>query len=491
MTTASAPAASACRPALADPRLDFISKAEGFARENAGQRAFGFLRRFLRCSEDELAAVMAKIYCESLPESFGESESLAVSCAKLVLFPLSLLASKKLVRGAEPAIEWDVEVADARHFERRFARIFARLPAPKRLSPSAVPCAFPGQPAVDPVMTAIAPRSLLFSFVLPALAPALWLLSRRYRLNLALPFRTAVWTYAVFDGHFRRYPCRNFLSYDDVVNHPCRLLAFRQNGGRRFAVTQNGQRAYHPKHAFGAVDLYLSFGSYLQKLAPELRIKAREIVPVGCLNLDEWRTLVSELEVGPREALYDVLLLDQGVSPRNGLDAKTGAAFERLFGHLGELKRRKPALRIAVQLRPYGGDETHRRLARAAYARFCGPEIAVLENAAPGDSYRSIFRARLVLCFNSTLGYESFFVGRGKKALFVNFANNPFAVFSADERFQLYDPQARYEDFERKVEELLALELDEPPAVAREQIAAFDGRAQERIADALCAEPSR
>ena len=114
-----------------------------------------------------------------------------------------------------------------------------------------------------------------------------------------------------------------------------------------------------------------------------------------------------------------------------------------------------------------------------------GRELARTDDAPglSGDSYVSLHKTRVALTFNSTLGYEAFFIRRGLKVLFVNYAGNPYENYSADERFQLTDETADYGRYERKLLDLLALDLPEPPAVARERHAFFDGRVQERVAE--------
>lgn len=477
---------ASCRPPLDDPRLDFVEDARRFARENRGRLAFRFLRAFTRCDDAGLEALLAKLYCETLPEFIGKPETLAHSLLKALLHPFFYLLRKRWLWRPEPPVLYDMEVSQESYFEHYAARVFAALPHPKRVTPATRPLALPEASSTEPLTESITPSSLLGLFLSPLMLPSLLLLSRRTRRNFLAPFRRALSLYAVNEGHFRRYPCRHFLTFDDVLNHPCRYFAFKQNCPGRLCAVQNGIRNYQPIHAFGMVDDYFSSGRFLLRLAPELGLHAPRIHPVGCLNIDRWRPLYLELLRGPREPLFDVLFLDQGFWPFNGLDRRSGKdGAEALLRNLNELKRRHPRLRVAIQLRGYEGAPEHERFVKETHARLLTEPIEVLDNAGKGESYRSVFRSRLMITYCSTLGYEAFFFGENKKGLFVNYAGNPYAYCCEDPRFQLYDEKADYAVFEEKVLGLLALDLPGPPPIALEQQGEFDGRVQERIAAVL------
>lgn len=475
-----APAPST-RPPLDDPRLDFIARARRFASEHKNDSAFRYLKAFLRANEDELARVMAKLYCDSLPESSGEYETLPRSALKLLVHPLYYLFTKKLVWRSEPPVAFDLETIDQAYFEKWYRRVYERLPEPKRVTPGR-PAALSGVSQAQPVAASITPRSALWLAAAPLWIAPLWALSRLQGQNLLASYRKALSVYAVFDGHFRRYPCRHFVTYSDELNHPCRHLAFRQNCPGRLVAVQNGERIYHPSFAFGAMDDYLVFGPFMRGLCRDLIISAERVTPVGALNLDEWHALIEELERASEPPLYDVLLIDQSLWPHNGLDRRTAATFEKVFENLNTLKKRRPELRIACQLRDYGRDVRQKDFVLAAMKRSFTEDIRILENSSRGEAYANIFRSRLIVCFNSTIGYEAFFCGKGKKTLFVNCGGNPFSVLSLDPRFQLYDESADYGRFEKAAISLLELNLDEPPAVARERHLPPDGKVPERIA---------
>jgi hypothetical protein len=318
-------------------------------------------------------------------------------------------------------------------------------------------------------------------------ALSLWRLSRRSGQNILAAYRRALSLYAVFDGHFRRYPCRHFVTSSDEQNHPSRYLAFKQSCRGRLVVLQNGERLYHPAFAFGMVDDYLAFGSYTEKLCRALKVRAARVEPVGALNLDRHFKRLEELRRSQEPVRYDILLIDQGLWPLSDLGEKIGTSFETVFRNLTALVEKHPELRAAFQLRPYGANtEVRDHVVGRARALF-SPAIEILSNEGRGESYESIARSRLVLCFNSTIGYEAFFVGRGKKTLFVNCAGDPCQILSLDPRFQLYDETASYANFERAVLAALALELDVPPEVARERHIPPDGKIDQRIADFLFA----
>jgi len=166
-TPAAQPPATSCRPALDDPKLDFIEDAARFAARHRADAAFRFLRFFTGCTDEELTHLMGRIYCESLPEVYGEFEGLGISCVKSALQPLKLLLSKKIFWRAQEPVLYDMELIGREHLARRFSRIYASLPRPKRITPSSSPCAFPDSPPTDPLPSAVTPRTLAWSLVAP------------------------------------------------------------------------------------------------------------------------------------------------------------------------------------------------------------------------------------------------------------------------------------------------------------------------------------
>ncbi|UPT74547.1 MAG: hypothetical protein M0D55_02085 [Elusimicrobiota bacterium] len=473
MTTAAAPAAS-------NPALAFIPKAEAFAAAHRGDAAFRFLRLFLRASEDELDLVMKKLYCDALPQVNYQAEPLWRVALDSALHPFFYALKKSWLWSPEPAVVVQIETIDLAYFRKWFSRAFEGFSGTKRVSPRG---ALPEYPSTGPVEGSIVPGVLPWLAVAPLFIPSLWLLSRRHGLNLLKSYRRCLGMYAVYEGHFRRWPCRHFVTYADELNHPSRWLAFKHNCSGSLVVVQNGERGIHPFYAYSAMDVYLTFGDFCATMLAPLRMRVGRLHAVGALCLDEQHERVRALERAGEPIAWDVLMVDQGVWPHCGLDLRTARSFEAMFRNLNELKKRNPALRVAYQLRPYAEGSVQGRDTLALIKTFFTDGVEILPNNGNGDSYVSLYKSRLAITFNSTLGYEAFFIRRGLKALFVNYAGNPYENYSADERFQLTDEAADYGRYERRVLELLDLELAEPPAVARERHAHFDGRAQQRIAE--------
>lgn len=473
------PAAADAPPSYAlpplDRRTDFITEAEGFSARHRGDPAARFLRLAVRGDERDLDDLLGKIWCDSHPAMYRPSEgreSLSISCLKLLVLPFAWLAKKKAIWRREEAVDFDFETVDEAYFERWYRPVYERLPGRKRVTSSPT------------VLASVTARTLALMFLAPLALPFLARLSRLYGRNLVEPYRLALGFYAGFEGHFRRYPTRNYLAYNDDHNHPCRHLAFRQNCPGRMAVVQNGERTHHPVYAFGRMDDYLSFGPAVGRLAPDLRMRIGRVIPVGALYLNSWRCLADQ---APAAKDIDALFVDQLVWPYNGFDEKTGRSFETAFRRLNELKRARPGLRIVYQLRHYA-DPALREAVLARVKPFFTEPIEFADNTGGGESYRNAIRSKVVITFNSTLGYESFFLGRGTRVLFANFAGNPYEIYSDDPRFQLYDESGSADAFIRHMDYLLALELDAPPAAALERHAFFDGRVHERMAAALTGE---
>ncbi len=470
-------------------RIDFVAEAERFASLHRGGPAARFLRLVVRGDERDLDDLLGKIWCDSHPAIYRPPEgreSLAISCLKSLALPLVWLARKSFLWRREEPVDYDFETVDDAYFERWYLPVYERLPGRKRVTPSgSVRMTHPD--AADPVLGSVTPRTLALMFLFPLAVPFVARLSRLYRRNLMEPFRLALGHYAAFEGHFRRYPTRHYLAYNDDHNHPCRHLAFRQNCAGRMAVVQNGERTHHPVYAFGRMDDYLSFGTAVERLVPELRLRIGRVLPIGALYLNSWRALADQ---APAAKDIDVLFVDQLVWPFNGFDEKTGRSFETAFRCLNELKRTRPELKIVFQLRHYSDPSLREEVLARVKPHFSEP-IEFAENTGNGESYRNVIRSKVVINFNSTLGYESFFLGRGTRVLFANFAGNAYEIYSEDPRFQLYDESGSAVSFLAHVDYLLSLDLDSPPAAARERHAFFDGRVQERMAAVLTGEGYR
>lgn len=484
MSTVSASAPRACAVTA------FLDDAERFADAAVSTAPFRFLRAFTRCTEEELRRLACKVYTESLPEGGACAESPAKAWLKSLAHPLHYLWSRRVFWRRAPEVLFDLETIDKPYFERWFSDAYARMPGPKRLTPRVD--SFDHPDAVSHMFGSITPRSALWLFLGPFFIPRLWAMSPpANRPKFLAAFRQALGVYAAHDGHFARYPCRHFVTFSDETNHPSRHIAFRQRCGGRLVVIQNGERTLHPLHAFGSLDEYLVFGAFVEELGASLRMKAVRYHPVGALCLNEFHPLLRELERGGGGPDYDILLIDQSLWPHNGMDQAIGESLFKIWANVDRLMGDRPGLRVAFQLRPYDDRDWERQLTlRAVRERFTRP-ITVLENRARGDSYRGVFRSRLVVTCHSTIGYEAFFFGRDKKTLFVNYSGGPFVIDLRDERFNLDDPSADYETFKRRIDELLALELKDVPAAMRARHAFFDGRVQERIAAYLTQEVAR
>lgn len=472
--------ATAASETAANPALAFVPKAEAFAAAHRGDAAFRFLRAYLRASEEELDLVMKKLYCDAQPQVNYQAEPLGRVALDSFAHPVFYALKKSWWWRRQPQVDVQLEVVGPAHFKQWFERVFAGFSGSKRLAPRDP---MPGLPSTSTVEGSITPRVLPWLAAATLFVPCLWSLSRRHGLNLLKSYRRCLGIYAVYEGLFRRWPCRHFVTYADELNHPCRWLAFKQNCAGSLIVVQNGERGLHPFYAYSAMDVYLTFGDFCRSMIDPLRMRVDRLHPVGAQCLNEQYERVRALARAGEPVVWDVLMVDQGVFPHCGLDLKTARSFETMMRNLNELKKRHPDLRVAYQLRPYAEGSVQGRDTLALIKTLFTDGVEILPNRGNGDSYVNIYKSRLAVTFNSTLGYEAFFLRRGLKALFVNYAGNPYENYSADDRFQLTDDAADYERYERRVLELLALELPEPPAVARERHAFFDGRAQERIAE--------
>ncbi len=472
---------SSSRP-LAQGEPDFVHDARAFCERATRTVGFRVMRAAMRCSAEEISQVAAKVYCVALPSSLSVRESPLKRYLGLFLAPISLVVRKSWRWKPEPRVDWQFDVDDGRYFAERFERTYDALPGARRVSPR-VPGSLERPDSTLPADASVTPRAWWLLLAMPLAWPSIVLLGAREGFDLLRAFRGAWVSYAVWEGYFRRYPCRDFVTYSDDGNEPSRYLAFKQAGGKRMTVVQNGERAPQPVWALGMTDLYLMFGPYYERLVSRLGYTLRSTASVGSLALDRFYSLDPAL---PAVGGHDVLLFDSGalIPPaHSGMGPEAVAAEEALTRNVGEFARRHPELRVAYVLRPYGGDGE--AVMRRVAADIAGSDLQVLTNTGSGESYAAARQATVSVTFQSTMGYEAFLLG--STTLFVNYSGHADQTLCDDERYQIDTLDTDYLSFERKVLGLLGEPDDEPPAVALDHICCFDGRTQERVAEALMA----
>jgi hypothetical protein len=465
-------------------RIRFMDDAEAFERATRGALPFRYLRWLTGCSDDDLRMLVCKIYTDAVLESSDGKETQLSSFARSLFHPAAYLLRKRHFYGRRPFVESQLETIDRPYFDRWFAKVYAALKGPKRIV-ARTSSGFDEFDRTDRIDSSVRLSTALKLFAAPLFIP--WLLTRPpapVRPRFLRAYRKALSYFAFYEGHFHRFPCRDFITFSDESNHPSRYLAFKRWCPGRMIVIQNGAREIHPIHAFGMLDLYLVFGPFAQRACADLRMKVRRTAIVGALCLDERHHVF--LGAKDKDRLYDVVLVDQSVWPFNGVDPDAGAGLLKIVEHVGRYKERRPGCRIAYQMRRYFDPVEKAAVLSAVRARL-PDSVPVLENEGKGDSYETIARSRLVLTFSSTLGIESFFLG-AEKALFVNYSGSPCHDFAPEPRFQLTGDGSSYDAFEKKLDELLRESPEDIPDSVREHYAYFDGKTQERIAAAVAQE---
>ena len=467
----------------------FVDAAEQYRLRWEDHAAFRLLRLYLGCDGEELTQVIRKVYAGSIPEeTYRLPEGGLRTALGLALFPLRALWAKSWLWRRGETADWQLAAVDDEYFSAYYATIYEALPARKRLSPRESGT-FGGAELTASPYDSVRLRDVLLLFVLaPLMTLALEALRRSSGLDVRQAYRHAVTTFTVFSGYFGRYPCRRFITFDDESNPPARALALRRRGGEEFIVVQNGERNAHPHIAFGLMDRYMVFGPAYERILREIGVQAGRFDSVGALILDRRVKLLHEELARAGEPLHDVVFVDQGVYPHNGLCERSGRSLETIVERLGELQARRPELRIAYQLRHYPERLAWlEKLVRGMVESRGAGRVAILPNPDGVASYRSLARCRLMITFESTMGFEALRVGR--KALFVNFSGDPTETLCPDPRFQLEDPAADYGRFEAAVMRLLDTPLTEVPAAVLERHPFADGKTQERIVALLLAKP--
>ena len=460
---------------------DFVVDAREFARRVTGTLAFRLMRAHMRCSEEEITQVAAKVYCIAVPSSTVVRESPLKRYLGLFMAPFFLLARKSWWWTPEPPADWQLDVEDARYFAERFQRVHDALPGSVRVGPRS------GDPIADtqptaPVDASVTPRAWWLLIAMPLAWFSLALLCKRERLDVFRAFRGAWISYTVWEGYFRRYPCRTFITYADDGNEPSRALAFRQAGGERLVAVQNGERALQPAWACGDVDLYLMFGPYYERLIRQLGYQLGATASVGSVALDRY---FAEAD-GPEhtQSPFDVVLLDSGglePSQHSGLSSAAVGGEEHLFSVVGGFATKHPEFRVACQMRPYSRDAD--AVTRAVAAELLGEQVELLGNTGAGESYAAVRRATVVVNYQSTMGYESFLLGA--TVLFVNYSGLSDQTLCDDPRYQIATEAPDFAAFDARVLDFLANPLSGPPPVALDHICRFDGHTQERIVEVL------
>jgi hypothetical protein len=456
----------------------FVADARAFAARHRGRLLFRLLRAYTGCTAEELDHLAAKAYCLSVPDSQIPCESAAKHWFGVLAAPLVLLRRVRPVE-ASPVVDWQLDVEDERYFRERFAEVYAELPGSKRVGPRSGTVA--GAETTGGVDAAASPRAWLLLAFAPLMQLALWWLAIVRGVDIMRGYRGALMTFTLYDGYFRRWPCRCFVTYADDGNDPARYVAFRRNGGTSLVAVQNGERGWHPVWAFGMVDVYLLFGEAYRRMLEPMGYRVRRSAAVGSVALDARLATLGPLSAEKR---WDVLFVDSGtmLPPLfGGLCVAAGDAETALVRRLGELARRNPELRVAYQPRNYTAEAMPEAV--AAIRAVAGEDAEVLGNDGRGEAYRNVAAADVVVTFQSTLGFEAFMLSA--KTLFVNFSPFETETLCEDPRFQLVDPSAAYEPFERAVLGVRALRLDGPPPVALAHICAADSGTQRRIADVL------
>ncbi len=464
---------------------DFIAQAGQFAVQCRSSWLYSVLGRYLRCDDREiLDHVFKRIYTQSAPENTYISPIHPVAAyVRLLAMPVYFLLRRKIVWRRGAAVDFTLETIDPPYFQRWFSTIYERVRGVKQITPFSGG-AFETDHITDPLDSFAYYRDLLWLFVVcPLSLIPLYRLSRRTGLSLTAAYVNTLNVYRKFDGYFKRYPCRIFLTYSDDFNHPCRYLAFHQNSEGELIVVQNGERIYHPQYAFGMVDRYLVFGRAYAQILEKLKVRANEFRPVGALCLNEQFTRVLDASRNGVGEWYNILFIDQSFYPFNGLSKKSSDSIETILRNIRKFHDCHSGIRIAYQLRSYASDLRQKaEVVRRVRDLFSG-NITILENEGKGETYVNALRSELVITFESTFGFEAMRMGR--KVLFVNYSGDRAETLCPDVRFQIEDEGGDYALFEKRIEELAAMNLDEIPEVALERHFAFDGRVQERIADVL------
>jgi len=462
---------------------DFVKASHIFAENHKSCFIFRILKTFLKCDDFQLQFLISKIYCLSIKSSQKNSENPFKTYFGILFSPFYILLTKDLHWKRERVTDYNFETVDEQYFNKRFAVIYESLRGSKRITPR-LPGTFQRDDVTKTIFSSACLGTTLQLFLLSWIVfIPLLIFCVRIRLNILRAYREVLSIYVLFNAYFQRYPCKHFITYADDTNHPSRYLAFKRGCPGKFAVIQNGERGYHPSWSFGMLDYYFTFGTAYVTMARQLSYHMEDAFPVGSLGLNQYYGI---LEGQNFEQKFDILYIDNGsIYPPNygGLEETVAKSEEIIFSHLSKFKARHKNCNIAYQLRFYGDDLQQKNYILNILKKYFPEGILVVDNDGSGESYKNMKRSKLVMTFQSTMGFESMMLG--VKTLFVNYSGYKSETYCDDSRFQIDDPGHDYILFEQKVEDLLFSRNTDIPEIAYERHFLFDGKVQERIATIL------
>lgn len=327
---------------------------------------------------------------------------------------LVLLANMKPVRAAG-RIGLVIEGGDETHWERYFERIAAEIQGvPFRRAGTGPGFDQPPAPgvAVEPLAAIRAALALII------LAPYLLLVSLVTNRNIGRASVRSIVTYLRARRYFKQWPSRLFLTYKDNQCSAAFYAGFHDAGGEELHAIQNGVRFAIDGLDGSCFDHLFALGDAYERMYRDAGGRVEAATTIGSLRL---ATGFEQLDPTPAIE-FDVLAIDQGPPDASAQHWGTlpPVSAELFLRALRSLANAHPELAIAYQLRCYSPDEAH--LERSLQRCFAGARIRLLDGCRPMAAYQNVLRSRLVVTMNSTLGLESFVLGR--PALFVNFTGD-------------------------------------------------------------------
>lgn len=464
----------------------FVADAQRFYARYKKAFIFRALQWFTRATDEQLEYLICQIYCTAISENtYLKTESLLRTHLGFLALPFYYLITKKVFCKREQEVDVNFEVSDAAYLARYFEKTLAGIRGACRITPTLGRISYKQYPSTESIIATVAPDVLIKLFIFcPFIYPFLLFFPRGRSFRLWQAYRGALSMYALYDGYFRRYPCRHFVTYADETNRGGRYLAFKQNCKGKLFLVMIGERNYHASLAFGRMDVYFLFGPFYKELFTELAVDCPLYYPIGSPYVDAY---FNEIGYRGNNGYYlqngqikdfDIMFVGQVFWRLDDVDENMCVGIQKIIQNLNEYKRRRPHISVVYLWRPEPNKSRQRVILQMLKELFSEP-LTIVDNKGNGQCYKEVARADLIVTFQSTLGHEVF--AQGAKVLFVNYSKNPAETVCPDERFQITDDAASYERFEAKVDELLKMKLESPPAFALARNVT-DGRFQEKIA---------
>lgn len=286
-------------------------------------------------------------------------------------------------------------------------------------------------------------------------------ISKKQKFNFLLLYLKLIRSIAIFETHSQGVTSEILISANDNGYSALRFFLYKKNGIKNILLLQNGIRGDMTAIAgdlYIYADYYIAYGSHQLYMLKGLR--AKETFAWGSLALSNNIDMMPKLEI-----CYDILFIEQWAS------SSVPGTFDldvylTCVSNLIKFAQLHSDYKIVYRVRPnLGGNDT---LLQKTYNQLVNAGI-VLENTQSKNSYEAIIKSKMVVTYNSTLGFEA--LGLKKAVLFCNYDHLNFLPSQINFFGVITD--SSYNTFEEKIFAILQNIQNNLPATQNNQYMAI------------------